>query len=231
MVMSGLDTLIAAVSAATSVGSVAVAVAALRRSGPRVRVSAGDFAFARAARDRIRGTARLEISFHVANTGDKPASITGAALLGLVPRPRGSLVQPAVLGSGRTLAIAVPGRARHVPLSARRPIGGLRRGPGRWQGYAEQLQLPGAGERVVNPFDGLGLTAPVSWNTAKMAHWLRIEVRLATGETLRSRWWRNRRDIIELYEAEATAAPGIADPAHAVRDRIRLLLMAVMSRM
>jgi hypothetical protein len=224
--MPGLDTLIAAVGAATSIISVSVAVAAFRRSGPRVRISTGDFSFTRSIRDRFHRTGQLQISFHIANTGDTPVTISGMTMLGLAPRPRGSSPELIVIESGVVLKsvrkIVATRHTRYRPLGRFGPVRVPRRRSARWQEYTEPLELPPAADLTISPFDGRSVTAPATWSIAKETQWLRLEVRLTTGTTLQSSWWRNPQDIIELYEEEATSLPAAIRAARAFRVRTRL---------
>jgi len=213
-----LATVVSLVSVGTSVGSMAVAAAALRRSSPRLRVEPDDFAYRASP---VTG-GRLTVDVHVTNSGDKPARIAAAYLVALAPLPPGSVPQKLT----ETLPggfLVMPGRrAAAAPLGSSRPVRLLIRRSTHWQQFRAPLPLPDDESATkVEPFDGVTFTATAPWSAAKKAHWLRFEVHLVTGAVLYSPWWRNWRDVIESYETQDAGRRSLIRSAERLRVALR----------
>lgn len=218
-----MATVASIVSVGTSLGSMAVATAAFRRSSPRLRVARDGFAF---RADRING-GQFTIDVGLANAGDKPARVSGVWLVALVPLQRGCAPDDLVeLLPGGDELIWPGRRAASTPLGPLRPIRLIARRSTRWQEFHAHLDLPnGKAATTIRPFDGTVFTAPAPWSAARRAHWLRFEVKLVTGEVFHSAWWRNQRDVIESYWSDAANQRSLKRGAQAtqriLRNRLR----------
>lgn len=213
-----LATLISFVSAGTSIGSIALATVAFRRSSPRLRIMPDEFAY---RADPAHG-GRLTIDVRLANFGDKPARVSGVSLVALAPLRRGSapdqLSEPLPGG----VVLVMPGRrASSVPLGPLPPFRLPARRSTRWQQTRTPLDIPDdEAATTIKPFDGIEFTAPAPWSVARNAHWLRFEVRLVTGEVLHSAWWRNWRDVIESYQSQAASQRSLKSSAHGLQQAL-----------
>jgi hypothetical protein len=127
MVMSvAAATVISMLSVATSAASMGVAVATYRRNRPRVRVGIDDFFYITSPmRGPVRGQSRLQVSYVVANTGDRPVRVTDAVFTALVPwtaLPESAATTPLVGEDGTPDAGRVLGHPRRVRWTDRLPV-------------------------------------------------------------------------------------------------------------
>lgn len=219
-----LAALASIVSMVTALGSMAIASAAFRRSGPRSRVKPGDLAY----RANSVSGGRLTVDVRVVNSGDRPVHIAGASLVALAPLERGRA--PNRLSEPRPLSVLSigGGRAKAAPLGPLRPTKLVARRSTRWQQFAAPLDVPkGETALTVNAFEGIEFTSPVWWSVAKKSHWLRLEVALTTGVVLVSPWWRNSPDVIEIYEALAVNDRSLSGSARGLQRGLRARLRRV----
>lgn len=223
-----VTTVISMLSVATSTASMGVALATYRRNRPRVRVGIDDFLYITSP---MRGQSRLQVSYVVANTGDRPIRVTAAVFTALVPwtaLPESAAATPLIGQDGAPDDGRVIGHPRRVRWTDRLPLWSPRRHGGRWQQHLCPFDLPaGVEDRTVKPFDSLIWIGGVPWTTALAMDWWRIEVTLATGKRVTSRWSRDPGDkmAIRLYAETAAEEPGaVARLRQAItraRDRSR----------
>jgi hypothetical protein len=229
MVMSSAAaTVISTLSVATSTASMGVALATYRRNRPRVRVGIDDFFYTTSP---MAGQGRLQVSYVVANTGDRPVRVTDAVFTALVPwtaLPESAATTPLVGEDGTPDAGRMLGHPRRVRWTERLPWWSPRRHGARWQQHLCRFDLPaGVEDRTVKPFDSLTWIDGLPWTTALAMDWWRIEVTLATGKRVTSRWSRDPGDkmAIRLYAETAAEEPGAAPRLRQAiiraRDRIR----------
>jgi hypothetical protein len=233
MVMSSAAaTVISMLSVATSTASMGVALATYRRNRPRVRVGIDDFFYTTSPlKGPMRGQSRLQVSYVVANTGDRPVRVTDAAFTALVPwtaLPESAATTQLVGEDGTPNSGRVLSHPRRVRWTDRLPWWSPRRHGARWQQHLCRFDLPaGVEDRTVKPFDSLAWIGGVPWTTALAMDWWRIEVTLATGKRVTSRWSRDPGDkmAIRLYAETAAEEPGAVARLRRVfaraRDRMR----------